>query len=88
MLPVFVHTYDAPGSLPVNQSCEFLRVPIVGEYFALDTSGPWYEVTLVVHCPNGPQYGAEVYGRKVDDAKVLHDGGSWRKGRGPVVPPE
>lgn len=32
-----------------NEFREFARVPVVGEYFALDSSSEWYDAQLVLH---------------------------------------
>ena len=69
---VFVHTQSAKGKADwVNQERVFLRVPIVGEFFALDSSSPWFRVDLVVHCPFKAQYAAEVYATQVNHSEVL-----------------
>lgn len=54
---------------------------MVGEFVAKESTGPWYEVTLVVHCPFGGTYAAEVYARKIDHNKVLKAKASWPKGK-------
>jgi hypothetical protein len=60
MAQVFLHTWDKANAEPVNEGRKFLRLPVVGEYLTKEPTGPWYEVTLVVHCPFGGTYAAEV----------------------------
>ncbi|ACL66391.1 hypothetical protein A2cp1_3056 [Anaeromyxobacter dehalogenans 2CP-1] len=87
MAKVFLHTYDAPGDPGRNEGRDFLRLPVVGEYVARESTGPWYQVTLVVHCPSpfDGGYDAEVYARKADSAGVLRHDGPWKKGPGVVA---
>ncbi len=76
-----------PGDLGRNEPRQFLRLPVAGEHLAREVKGPWYDVTLVVHCPSpfDGDYAAEVDARKVDSAKVLRRSGPWKKGPGLVV---
>lgn len=69
---VFVHTQTESGKGNwVNQSLEFLRLPIVGEYIALSMESQWYRVDLVVHCPFDCEYVAELYATKVDYLETM-----------------
>lgn len=71
MAHVFVHTHTAGKTDWNNQGRDFTRVPVVGEYFALEATGEWYRVELVVHCPFTAEYEAEVYGVQVDHAEEI-----------------
>ena len=44
---------------------DFLRLPAKGEYIALD--GSWFEVQVVVHCPELSNFAAEIYATKVEN---------------------
>lgn len=71
MAKVFVHTQSGKGKSDwKNDSREFLRLPVVGEYFALSSTGEWFQVDLVVHCPFDGQYAAEVFGTQIDHLEV------------------
>jgi hypothetical protein len=65
MAHVFVHTRSQGKMNWTNQPRDFTRVPVVGEYFALDVSSPWYLVQLVVHVPFKAEYEAEVFAVEV-----------------------
>ncbi len=45
----------------VNVKRDFLRLPAVGEYIAIDLNSPLFRVTRVVHVPFTAPVGAEVY---------------------------
>lgn len=70
-MKVFLHTRSQGKIDWKNESREFGRLPVVGEFLALDWNSPWYEVQLVVHCPfESADYEAEVYAVKVDHLEV------------------
>lgn len=54
-----------------NDSVNFDRVPVVGEYFTMSRDGDWYEVKAVVHMAFPLDYDAEIYALKVDDKLAL-----------------
>lgn len=58
--PAFLHTKSPDGEW-VNTLKWFDRLPEVGEYVARSADNVWFQVKLVVHCPPGEKYGAEVY---------------------------
>jgi hypothetical protein len=46
---------------------DFARVPTIGEYFGLNSFGPSYRVTGVVHAPfEGAEWEAEIYAVEVE----------------------
>lgn len=66
-MKVFLHTRSQGKRDWKNESREFGRLPVVGEYLALEWNSPWYQVQLVVHCPfESADYEAEVYAVEVD----------------------
>lgn len=67
---VFLHTREKGSFEWINEIREFARIPIVGEYLALDVSSPWYQVQLVVHTPFECDCEAEVYAIEVDHNEV------------------
>jgi hypothetical protein len=70
MIQVFLHT-RSPGKHDwANEYRGFAQVPKVGEYLALSSESPWYEVQLVIHVPFKAQCGAEVYAVEVDHMAV------------------
>ena len=71
MSKVFIHTRTAGNKGWDNTGREFLRLPVEGEYLALDGASPWYKVELVVHCPFEACYSAEVYAVEVDLNEVM-----------------
>jgi hypothetical protein len=80
LLGIIAHNIVKKASLHVrspgkrgwsNTDIEFVRLPIVGEYVATSSDSPWYRVELVVHCPFGAVYVAEVYVVEVDHAEVM-----------------
>jgi hypothetical protein len=72
MSKVFLHVTSTPDNPRwENTPREFLRLPTVGEYLATESTGPWYKIVLVVHCPFEAEYAAEVYAVKVDHSEVL-----------------
>jgi len=68
---VFVHTHTAGDHDWENDYHEFCRIPIEGEFFALESDGPWYQVELVVHTPFEDDLEAEVYAVEVDHNKIM-----------------
>lgn len=72
MPKVFVHTQSEKGKRDwSNEGRDFLRLPVVGEYFTLSFDGEWHIVDLVVHCPFESEYDAEIYGTKVNHLEIL-----------------
>ncbi|ESQ08428.1 MAG: hypothetical protein N838_22180 [Thiohalocapsa sp. PB-PSB1] len=72
MSNVFLHVTSRPtDSRWDNSPREFMRLPVVGEYVATESSGPVYRVVLVVHCPFEATYDAEVYAVKDDMTAAL-----------------
>lgn len=67
---VFLHTRSKGNFNWVNEIREFARIPIVGEYLAMDVSSPWHQVQLVVHTPFECDCEAEVYAVEVDHNEV------------------
>jgi hypothetical protein len=77
MAKVFVHYRNPSSEFAVNEVFDFERIPVVGEYVALEPidknsardSGraeqQWYKVTLVVHSPQTELH-AELYAIRVD----------------------
>jgi len=65
-MKVFLHTRDMGKFNWVNEIREFARIPIEGEYLALNSNSGWYKVQLVVHTPFECDCNAEVYAVKVD----------------------
>lgn len=63
---VFLHTRPSGTHTWTNEHREFARVPVVGEFLALESDTPWYEVRLVVHTPFSCECDAEVYAVEVD----------------------
>lgn len=72
MTKVFVHTQSERGKSDwKNADRDFSRLPIVGEYFSINSAGEWHIVDLVVHCPFKSEYDAEIFGTKVDHLEVV-----------------
>ena len=69
-MKVFLHTRSPQKRDWTNEMRDFARVPIIGEYLATSSSGPWYLVELVVHCPFDCEPDAEVYAVEVDHSEV------------------
>jgi hypothetical protein len=69
---VFVHVKpDKDSEWRDNTSHTFLRLPVVGEYIALENNGnSLYRVEVVLHCPNGIQYVAEIFAIGVEGGIV------------------
>lgn len=67
---VFLHTRKPQGRDWTNESRDFGRLPVVGEFVATSSSSPWYQVELVVHCPFDCEFDAEVYAVEVDQHEV------------------
>lgn len=63
---VFLHTRASQERDWLNDSRDFARIPVVGEFVATSSSSPWYQVELVVHCPFECEFDAEVYAVEVD----------------------
>lgn len=69
MAKVFLHTtdsIDADYADWKNEEIEFSRVPFVGEYVCLSTTGTYYKVQSVIHCVSNDPHefsglDAEVY---------------------------
>jgi len=68
---VFVHTLEQTGAGWKNEGRDFLRLPIAGEYIALESTGEWYRVTTVLHAPFPSEYDAEVYAVRDDHHEIL-----------------
>lgn len=73
MAKVFLHTRETNQVEWSNEVRDFARVPVPGEYLALDVTSPWYRVGLVVHVPFPADWEAEVYAEKVDHLKVMSE---------------
>jgi len=69
-MKVFLHTRSKGKHDWKNESRQFGRLPVVGEYVALEATSPWYQVQLVVHCPFEADYEAEVYAVEVDHTEA------------------
>jgi hypothetical protein len=67
---VFLHTRKAGEYAEGGEFRTFARLPATGEYLALSTDGPWYQVELVVFCPFPCHCEAEVYAVEVDHNQV------------------
>ena len=67
---VFLHTRTRGLFDWANEIRDFARIPVVGEYLALDVSSPWYQVQLVVHTSFECDCDAEVYAVEVDHNEV------------------
>lgn len=65
-MKVFLHTRSPQERDWKNESRDFARIPVVGEFTATSSSSPWYQVELVVHCPFEGEFDAEVYAVEVD----------------------
>lgn len=65
-MKVFLHVRSQGKHDWVNKFYDFARLPVKGEYIAIETSSPWYEVQLVVHTPFPCDCEAEVYAVEVD----------------------
>ncbi|AUO08172.1 hypothetical protein NS115_01690 [Paenibacillus jamilae] len=70
MPKVFVHTHDMGKANWENQYFDFGRIPVEGDFFALSSDSPWYQVELIVHTPFKEDLAAEIYGVKVEHEKV------------------
>jgi hypothetical protein len=69
-MKVFLHT-RRPGKFDwANESRNFGRLPVVGEFVALASDSPWYQVQIVVHCPFEAEYEAEVYAVEIDHTEA------------------
>lgn len=49
----------------------FSRLPVVGEYLAMNTGGRWHQVELVIHCPFPCDWAAEIFAVEVDHNEVV-----------------
>lgn len=71
---IFLHT-KKPGEREEwnNEfNSSFSRVPMVGEYLALSTDSPWYQVRLVVHTPFHCDCEAEVYAIEINHMEAMN----------------
>ena len=68
---VLVFFKDEAGTDWQNDTRNFDRVPVAGEYLALSRDGAWYEVKAVVHMAFPLDYDAELYCVKVEDRLAL-----------------
>jgi hypothetical protein len=48
----------------------FARLPVVGEFLAMNIDGQWYQVELVIHCPFPCGWKAEIYAVQVDHHEI------------------
>lgn len=80
MKPVFLHLHDEGEAKWLNKYSDFVRIPVEGEYFAIEYDGPWYKVELVVHTPFSFEMCAEVYAMKVDNLKEMKKKLNTKKG--------
>ena len=71
MKSVFVHLKNDENKGMYNRHYNFERIPVEGEYFALDVDGEWYKVQLVVHTPNSGEMCAEIYAVKVNHIEEI-----------------
>jgi len=65
-MKVFLHTRHQGKRDWNNESREFGRLPVVGEFVAPDWNSEWYQVQLVLHCPFEAEYEAEIYAVEID----------------------
>jgi hypothetical protein len=65
-MKVFLHTRTPHERDWKNESRDFARIPVVGEFVVTSSCSPWYQVELVVHCPFECEFDAEVYAVEVD----------------------
>ncbi len=70
MAKVFLHTRSPQKRDWTNEMRDFSRVPAIGEYLATSTTGPWYLIELVVHCPFDGEPDAEVYAVEVEQREI------------------
>jgi len=72
-IEVFLHTKsDDPQAKWKNVGLILTRLPALGEHITLGDDTPyWYKVVLVLHCPKGPQYKAEVYAIAVNHLEAM-----------------
>ena len=54
-----------------NLTRRFVRLPIAGEYIAIEGDSDWYKVKLVVHCAFSADYVAEIYAIKIDSFQIM-----------------
>jgi hypothetical protein len=73
MARVFLHTRRVNDYRSENTARDLVRIPAVGEYITLATTGPWHQVRLVVHTPFSDDYEAEVYAVEVDHNATLSE---------------
>jgi hypothetical protein len=81
MIQVFLHTRSPGKDDWRNEHRGFAQVPKVGEYLALSSESPWYEVQLVIHVPFEAQCAAEVYAVEVDHKAVKNEAFADARGR-------
>ena len=70
-MKVLLHTRRQGQEEWGKDSREFARIPQTGEYLALSSGSPWYQVRLVVHKPLPCNYSAEIYAVEIDREKRL-----------------
>ncbi|MBN1877500.1 MAG: hypothetical protein JXA33_24975 [Anaerolineae bacterium] len=69
---IFTHTIVLGDTDWTNETITcFSRVPAVGEYITLLTTGKWYQVCVVVHTPHSDEYSAEIYAVAVEHDEVM-----------------
>lgn len=61
MAKVFFHYKETSDGEWNNEGREFSRIPCVGEYVGLSTSGEWHRIYAVIHCSFDAEFEAEVY---------------------------
>lgn len=71
MKPVFLHLHNEGEADRLNKYSDFVRIPVEGEYFAIEHDGEWYKVELVVHTPFSSEMCAEIYAVKVNHQKEM-----------------
>ena len=72
-MKVFLHTRSPKQRNWLNEKRDFSHIPVVGEYVATSSDGPWFKVELVVHTPFPCDFDAEVYAVAADHLEVLKE---------------
>lgn len=72
-MKVFLHTRSAGKHDWTNNNHEFARIPVIGEFVTLSTTGSWFQIELVVHTPFPCDCDAEVYAVEVDHSAVKRE---------------
>lgn len=70
-MKVFLHTRSPQQRDWLNEARQFARIPAVGEYIAVSSDSPWFQVELVVHTSFECDFDAEVYAVAHDHLDVL-----------------